>query len=301
MKLLHPSLYRRPELFFRPGQIFRRILWEFKRPKKNVLVRLPWGLQVNVSPHDRIGSSILKTGTYDTAVLECLYRLVDEDDLCLDIGANFGLMAGVMALAAGKNGKVIAFEPHPEIAISLQKHVQRWQNKIEVGNIQVIKKAVSEKAGTAQLEIPEEFQGNRGTARIHQSTQNGGGRMKLIKIDAVRLDEFLDDSQTTIGMLKIDIEGHEKAALSGAASLLKRGAIRDIIYEEQAAYPSSVSKYLEQFGYKIYLIRKGLLKPMLMPPATPLYELGNYLATRNPHRAEKRIAKKGYRVLRPLC
>ena len=125
--------------------------------------------------------------------------------------------------------------------------------------------------------------------------------MKLIKIDTDCLDDFLNDSQTTIGMLKIDIEGHEKAALSGAASLLKRGVIRDIIYEEQASYPSSVSKYLEQFGYKIYLIRKGLLKPMLMPPGTPLYELGNYLATRNPHRAEKRIAKKGYRVLRPLC
>ncbi len=300
MKIIHPSLYRRPELFFRPSQIIRRILWEFKRPKKNVLVSLPWGLQVNVSPNDRIGASILKTGSYDTAVLECLYRLVDEEDLCLDIGANFGLMTGVMALAAGKRGKIIAFEPHPEIASSLQEHIERWRETPRLGTIQVINKAVSERAGTAQLEIPGEFHCNRGTARIHQAGETGE-TMKLIKVDTICLDNLLDDPQVRIGMLKIDIEGHEKAALAGAAGLLKRGAIRDIIYEEQAEYPSPVSKYLEQFGYTIYLIRKGLLKPILMPPETPLYELGNYLATRNPQRVEKRIANKGYRILRNLC
>ncbi|MCP4849843.1 MAG: FkbM family methyltransferase [Verrucomicrobiaceae bacterium] len=281
--------------------MIRRILWELKRPQENVVVQLPWGLHVSVSPHDRIGSSILKTGTYDTAVLECLYRLVDEGELCLDVGANFGLMTSVMAIATGEKGKVIAFEPHPEIALSLQKHIELWQNATPpIGTVQAVESAVSEANGTAELEIPREFNGNRGTARISHSTGSKEEVAEIIRVETIRLDDFLRDTQSKVGMLKIDIEGHEKTALSGAAGLLKRGAIRDIIYEGETGYPSSVSKYLEEFGYKIYLIRKGLLKPMLMPPGTPLYELGNFLATRDPQRAETRLGKKGYRILNKL-
>jgi len=259
-------------------------------------------LHVTVSPHDRIGASIIKTGSYDTAVLECLYRLVDEGELCLDIGANFGLMTGVMAIATGEGGKVIAFEPHPEIAVSLLEHIKQWQNADTlIGTVQAIESAVSETNGHAELEIPREFNGNRGTARISHPTGSKEEVTDLIKVETIRLDEFLSDLQSSIGVLKIDIEGHEKAALSGAAGLLKRGAIRDIIYEGETGYPSEVSKYLEEFGYKIYLIRKGLLKPILMPPGTPLYELGNFLATRDPKRAENRLAKKGYRILNKRC
>jgi len=300
MKLFHPSLFRRPELFFRPRQIIRRILWEFKRPERDVLVQLPWGLHVNVSPHDRIGASILKTGCYDTAVLESLYRLVNEGDLCLDVGANFGLMTGVMAIATGKEGRVIAFEAHPQIALSLKEHIQLWRTCPRLGAVQVYDNAVSETSGTAELEIPSEFHCNRGTARISLATKPKEETGDLVKVKTIRLDDCLDDPEAKVGLLKIDIEGHEKAALSGAAGLLKRGAIRDIIYEGETGYPSSVSKYLEQFGYKIYLIRKGLLRPMLMPPATPLYELGNFLATRDPKRAERRLGKKGYRILNKL-
>ena len=104
MKSFLQKLFRRPEFLFRPAQLFRRILWEIKSPKQNVHVKLPWGLTMNVSPEDRIGASIIKTGTYDTAVLECLYRLTDQGETCLDIGANYGLMTGLLARASGPNG-----------------------------------------------------------------------------------------------------------------------------------------------------------------------------------------------------
>lgn len=301
MKLFHPSLFRRPELFFRPGQIIRRFLWQIKRPRKNVRVRLPWGLHVTVSPHDRIGASILKTGSYDTAVLECLYRLVDKGELCLDVGANFGLMTGLLAIATGENGTVIAFEPHPEIATSLKEHLKLWQTTRNIGAVRVYDNAVSEANGIAELEIPREFSENRGTARISHQKKPNQQDDNHISVQTICLDDFLDEAQSPIGVLKIDIEGHEKAALSGAAGLLKRGAIRDIVYEDQEGYPSEVSNYLEEFGYKVFLIRKGLLKPMLLPPNTPLYELGNFLATLDPARANKRVGKTGYRVLGNCC
>ncbi len=276
-------------------------MWEIRRPRKNVRVRLPWGLHVTVSPHDRIGASILKTGSYDTAVLECLYRLVDKGELCLDVGANFGLMTGLLAIATGESGTVIAFEPHPEIAASLKEHIKLWQTTRNIGAVRVYDSAVSEANGIAELEIPREFSENRGAARISRPKKTKQQDDNHISVQTICLDDFLDDAQSPIGVLKIDIEGHEKAALSGAAGLLKRGAIRDIVYEGPEGYPSEVSNYLEEFGYKVFLIRKGLLQPLLLPPVTPLYELGNFLATLDPARAHKRLGKTGYRVLGNCC
>ncbi|MFP6874087.1 MAG: FkbM family methyltransferase [Verrucomicrobiales bacterium] len=256
---------------------------------------------MTVSPHDRIGASILKTGSYDTAVLECLYRLADEGELCLDIGANFGLMTGLLAIATGNNGMVIAFEPHPEIAASLKEHIKLWKTTRDIAAIRVCDAAVSEKNGTAELAIPREFSENSGTARITQPQKTQQQDENRINVQTICLDDFLDEGQAPIGVLKIDIEGHEKAALSGAAGLLRRGAIRDIVYEDQEGYPSGVSNYLEAYGYKVFLIRKGLLKPMLLPPGTPLYELGNFLATLDPARANNRLRKTGYRILGKCC
>ena len=52
-----------------------------------------------------------------------------------------------------------------------------------------------------------------------------------------------------IDLLKLDVEGHEAAVLHGATGLLGRGAVRDIIFEEHAPYPSPTTRLLEGQGY----------------------------------------------------
>ena len=104
------KLVRRPELIFRPFQIIKRVKWIFSKNTKTKKVALPWGMKINACPRDRIGSSILKTGTYDTVLLECLSRLINPGEIGLDIGANHGLMTSLMAKSSGPKGEVIAFE-----------------------------------------------------------------------------------------------------------------------------------------------------------------------------------------------
>ena len=86
-------------------------------------------------------------------------------------------------------------------------------------------------------------------------------------------------------------------ALIGANELLKKKKVRDIIYEDHEGYPSPVSKLLEEHGYKIYLIRKGLLRPLLLEANTPRYELPNFLATLDPERALQKLKGFGYSTL----
>ena len=299
MKVFLQKLFRRPEFLFRPTQLFRRILWEIKSPKKNVAVKLPWGLVMTVRPEDRIGASIIKTGAYDTAVLECLYRLTDQGETCLDIGANYGLMSGLLALASGPTGKVISFEAHSEIAKELKDITESWESNHRIATIKIENSAVSHQDGESELNIPESFHSNRGSAKLVESN-SGSSNEKRIKTQMVCLDNYFAQSEESIGTCKIDIEGHEKSALIGAKKLLKDQRLRDIIYEDHNGYPSEVGTFLESFGYEIFLIRKGLFKPLLMDPDTTPYELPNYLATHSPQRAKKRLSSMGYKVLRKI-
>ena len=252
---------------------------------------------MNVSPKDRIGASIIKTGTYDTAVLECLYRLTDQGETCLDIGANYGLMSGLLAQASGQSGKVISFEAHPEIANELINITEEWKSNQRMASIQIENSAVSDQVGDAELTTPENFHSNKGSAKLVASNSESSNG-KNIKVRTINLDHYFESSKESIGICKIDVEGHEKSALNGAKNLLKDQRIRDIIYEDHGGYPSDVGTFLESFGYEIFLIRKGLFKPLLMDPKTPTYELPNYLATLSPQRAKKRISPIGYKVLR---
>ena len=194
MKSFLQKLFRRPEFLFRPAQLFRRILWEIKSPKQNVYVKLPWGLTMNVSPEDRIGSSIIKTGTYDTAVLECLYRLTDQGETCLDIGANYGLMTGLLARASGPNGKVISFEAHPEIAKELVDITEEWKSNHQIASIKIENSAVSDQGREAELIIPQNFLSNRGSAKLAESNSESSNG-KSLKVRTIPLDHYFEQNQ----------------------------------------------------------------------------------------------------------
>jgi len=260
------------------------------------MVSLPWGMEMTADPSDRIGSSILKTGTYDTAILECLWRLTNQGETCIDIGANYGLMTSLLAKASGPKGKVIAFEAHPEIYTDLKKNTLQWQDPHSIAEIQIENLGVSDQQGDAELVITNEFDSNHGSASIYKQTDEHHIK-KRITVKTTTLDGYFASTEQTIGVCKIDIEGHEIFALSGANELLKKKKVRDIIYEDHEGYPSPVSKLLEDHGYKIYLIRKGLLRPLLLEANTSPYELPNFLATLDSERALQKLKGFGYSTL----
>ena len=271
-------------------------MWIFSKNSKTKKVALPWGMKINACPRDRIGSSILKTGTYDTAILECLWRLTNQGETCIDIGANYGLMTSLLAKASGPKGTVIAFEAHPEIYTDLKKNTLKWQDLHSIAEIQIENLGVSDQQGDAELVITNEFDSNHGSASIYNQTDEHHIK-KRITVKTTTLDGYFASTEQTIGVCKIDIEGHEMFALIGANELLKKKKVRDIIYEDHEGYPSPVSKLLEEHGYKIYLIRKGLLRPLLLEANTPRYELPNFLATLDPERALQKLKGFGYSTL----
>jgi FkbM family methyltransferase len=259
-----------------------------------MLARTAWGSRINCWP-DPLGLAIERTGVYDLVVVETLARLAEPRETAVDAGANVGFMSNVLANAVGPDGRVICFEPHPLIWEMLTSNVSRWRTVDGIENIDARQAALSSANGTSALAVdPQTFSQNKGTASLEQADIGSS-----IEVATVRLgDERID----AIGVLKLDVEGHELAALEGAHSLLSRQLIRDVLFEEHRPPPTPVTELLESHGYTIFGLRQGLTGPLLSSPADAyrrqLWDPPALLATIDPQRAHTKLKGRGWLSLR---
>ena len=253
-----------------------------------------------IRPNEAIGQAIWRTGVYDVVVTEAILRLAESGETAVDVGANIGVMASAMGVAVGVSGRVLCFEPHPGLSVELSENIAQWMEALGWQQVERSELALSEHPGEACLLASAGFDANRGTATLSSLSRDGGARTSQFHVVATTLDLALGSA--TIDVLKVDVEGHELAVFRGASSLLSSGRVRDIIFEEYHSYPSPVTSALESYGYQVFLIRKGLLGPVLQSPIDARlqleWETPNYLATREADRAIERLGPIGWHSLR---
>ena len=283
----------KPEYAFRPSQAARR-LWRAVAPApESAVVRLPWRLGLRIATRDDIGRAIWTTGIYDLAVSEALWRLVEPGDTVVDGGANIGHMTSLMARRAGPTGVVWAFEPHPGVFEELAANADGWRREGAVARLELRCAGLSDREGEATLVEGAEFSTNRGTARLADGGA-GGWRVPLARLDATL-------GATRPGLLKLDVEGHEAAALRGARRLLAAHAIRDVVYEEHDGVVEGATDQLRGHGYAVYRILKSFRGPVLAAPersAADPWTPPSLLATTDAPRAAARFRRRGWACLR---
>lgn len=292
------NYFKRPEYIFRPRQVLNRVRRIGKDIPSTARVDLPWGATIDVRPNDNVGSDIFYFGIFDRIVPEAIYRLADADELLVEAGANIGQNSSLMAYKAGANGRVIAFEPHPEIFTELKSNANLWPEKIQA-NVQLENIALGDITGEAWLTDGSYFGYNRGTASL-LNRDVGPEPSRRHKVLVRRLDEYLP-APMKVGVCKIDVEGHELAVLKGAEHALSRGAIRDIVFEDFSPEPSPVVDFLRKHGFTVFQLTASWWKPLLtelLPGITPPPGFShNYLATTDPQRAQSRFRSGGWRCL----
>ncbi|MEC4805024.1 MAG: FkbM family methyltransferase [Jaaginema sp. PMC 1079.18] len=292
----------RPEYWLRPQQVYRRLL----NPRNQVLtsaqaVKLPWGVTISIYPDltEVIERSLWVMGIYDLSLSEALWRAIAPGETVVDIGANIGYMTSLMAAKTGHSGRVIGFEPNPEVYQELQRNLESWQQQKNWPRTEVYSWALSSQVGEGILNIPLQ---NRGEAALVDSVVSVAGRSSATyTVQLTTLDRFWQEYSLNddIAVLKIDVEGHELAVFEGAKNLLSQGRIRDIFFEDHAYYPSPATDFLEQQGYTIFRIWKGFWKPVLQPAtynAVHRWEPPNYVATLDSERLSKCFSSRGWQV-----
>lgn len=292
-----------PVYLYRPSQAYHRARLFLRGDRPSVAeTRLPWGLSIRHDPSEIVGQTIWQTGVFELVVSEALWRLLDAGETALDVGANIGYMTSLMAARTGSSGRVLCFEPHPAIYQELRLNVDSWHEHAGISRIELHQLALSDVTGSSVLVMPEGFADNHGTARVATSYELDNASTPGIRIVTRRLDE-LEGVSCPIGVMKVDVEGHEAEVFEGAASLLKSHSIRDVIFEEHRGYPARSTECLRCHGYFLFHLGQGLLGPVLRSvddgPLPGTQDRKNYLATLDPRRAIERLDRKGWTVLHP--
>jgi FkbM family methyltransferase len=142
---------------------------------------------------------------YNREELDFLRAHTPRGGVFVDVGANVGIYATVLARHVGGTGKVIAIEPHPVI------HARLAFNCIASGSPQISLLAAA--AGACDGELMIETDGdNLGASHIVE----GKASSYALKVPSLRLRRILDDAGVShVDALKIDVEGYEDRVLTG--------------------------------------------------------------------------------------
>jgi FkbM family methyltransferase len=202
------------------------------------------------------------SGIYDASTVRVLEQFIRPGDVCIDVGANVGALTLVMASLVGSKGKVLAFEPGPELFAKLQQNVALNPDiQHRVGACQC---GLSDEEATLQW---EEDARNRGNAFLSKSK---GGLVVPVK----RLDDIPEVRSGNVRFIKIDVEGMELRVLRGAKDLLRQtrclvyfeampGARRRKQEEDREDIFCGIRQFFDEAGYRIFgLSKSGRLEPV---------------------------------------
>lgn len=141
--------------------------------------------------------------------LRLLRHLCDPDRAAIDVGAHMGIYTFFLK---AHSSSCFAVEPIPELREILYQSFGR--------GITILPFALSDQEGTATLRIPVISNNkDRGRATIEAKNDLNTHPHQDIEIERKRLDSL---EFPPIGIIKIDVEGHELAVLKGSRKLLER-------------------------------------------------------------------------------
>jgi FkbM family methyltransferase len=285
----------RPHFLLRPTQIARRIAFEFEQGSDDRRTRLPWGSTITYCPSETIGLEIARRGLYDLPLCEALLRLADPGETAIDLGSNIGQMSCLLAAAVGGSGRVISYEPHPVVFRRLARNVAEWNSDPANARIELHNIALSNRDGRAKLGSAN-FALNQGSSSLESADLPDDADVHDVVVR--RLDQ-LQTPKSAVGVMKVDIEGHEARALEGAEGLLDSGCIRDILFEEHRTPPTQATQLLKLYGYTVLGFDERLFGlTCLVDITTPAKRVDErtLLATLNPERAFERLGESGWAV-----
>ena len=234
---------------------------------------LTWSdrLSMRMLPRDQLSRAVYVSSTYEPNTLCVLRSLLHSGAVCVDVGAN----AGVIALAAsrwvGPEGRVYAFEPSErEFGSSVRQHRTKSGAKRHT-----------------DPRSPVSFRG-RAPLRVAAATSAGLNTLgdsfpyqsvdveQIEHVDVMTVDDFVEQhAVSSVSVIKLDIEGSEGEAIKGAARVLARDRPALIVEVFARALQSTgwtvpqLEKLIAEAGYTMFEIDDGT---GAMRPVTSLSE-----------------------------
>jgi FkbM family methyltransferase len=171
-----------------------------------------------------------------------------------DIGANRGDTIAEYR-AAFKQATIHAFEPTPELAVSLDS---RFRND---SKIRIVNKAIGDREGIATFHrMSDDLLNSLLPYQVSDSRYHGVVQERSIEVAVTSIDNYCRDNRIdSVHLVKLDIQGAEKLALAGARSMLGSGRIECVyleicflpVYENQTLF-GDIEDHLTRVGYRLF-------------------------------------------------
>ncbi|MDB5283262.1 MAG: hypothetical protein JWO06_2337 [Bacteroidota bacterium] len=220
------------------------------------------------------GSDLFESG--EIAVLEHVAEQIKakQNPVVFDVGANTGKYLKEAKQILPTDTKFYCFEP------SQRAYDELKLVAANAPNIFLLQLGLGEKEEVLKLRGP----GSGSVLNsLHVFNEGGGGTVEEIQIATI--DKFCaEKSIDQIDFLKMDIEGHEVAALSGARKMISEGKVWMVQFE--FGQPNIASKtYLKDFytilgdKYSVYrIVRDGFVPLGKYSEENEVFLTANYFA-----------------------
>ena len=221
------------------------------------------GYKMHIIPHDKgISEELSMFKIHEPLNTKFLVEQLEEDMICLDIGANLGYFAFLESSRVGKTGKVIAVEPAPLTFELFKKNIklQKYQN------ISSYNFAFSNKTGTIDFFISNSSNWSR---IIGAKDPYHGDKGKIIKVKCNTIDNFIEELELKkLDLIRVDLEGYEFEIFEGAQkTLLELKPMLQIeIHRDFMGIEKSMIflKNMKDLGYDVtYYIPRGVDIPIV--------------------------------------
>jgi FkbM family methyltransferase len=220
------------------------------------VVRLDQGFRMKLDLADPEQLKVYFYGHYhERYEADLVRRLLGDDDVFWDVGANVGYFTLVAATALNHRGKVVAFEPGKNAYARLTENLALNPYR----NILTFPVAVTDREGEAVLHVAGDIADSSASLYPAARTQAGQEVCRT-----VALDQFLKaEGLRPPDLIKLDAEGAELAVLQGARGLLADSPPLWLMEMEEknlqaaGASKAAVANFLTGYGYRAAFLRKG--------------------------------------------
>jgi len=217
------------------------------------------GLRLSVNPRSEIGNVLWRGGDFERQerqIAADLFAAGDPTRAIVDIGAHLGLHALAWARRF-EQAEVVAVEPGSAVAL-LRRNV--GLNQLDE-RITVLECAVSDRDGTGELHQAEDdaYTALSDTRRHRIQT--------VRPVELRTLDSIAAELERPLGLVKIDVEGHEDAVIAGGRAALSRDkpTLFVEIYGGVASNrdPEATVATIRALGYDAFVVGASGLEPYI--------------------------------------
>ena len=177
----------------------------------------------------------------EVASIEFVLNAGLEGKTLLDIRANKGVYSIFMSRAAGPDGRVIGFEPQPELG----PHLQRVKENFGLDNFEIVECGLSSSPGELIMRRSEPGSGQASVNPLRESDRSEERVIQVTTLDQY----FAGNSYDPISFIKCDVEDHEYEVFLGGSELLSRD-MPTLLFEvhEQEAEKGKIFSYLSELS-----------------------------------------------------